>query len=87
VRERGIPFARETKVPLSFEGQDIGYSADMPLLVYGHIPVFCLSVATVAPIHERRLLARLRQAHLSRGYILNFNAPTLANGIRRVSLS
>jgi GxxExxY protein len=87
LRARGIPFTREKKVPLSFAGHQLGYSADMPLVVWDQIPVFCLSVATVAPVHESRLLARLRQAHLSRGFLLNFNAPTLAQGLRRLSLS
>jgi GxxExxY protein len=87
LRERGIPFTREKKVPLIFEGRELGYSADIPLLVCDQIPVFCLSVATVAPVHESRLLARLRQAHFSRGFLLNFNAPTLAQGIRRLSLA
>lgn len=87
LRLRDIPFARAKKVPLSFEGHELGHSAEMPLLVSDRIPVCCLSATSIAPLHESRLLARLRQVHLPYGFVLNFNASTLAKGIRRISCS
>ena len=52
----------------------------------GQVPVFCLSVAALSPLHEARLLARLRQAQWPYGFLLNFNVQTLDQGIRRLSL-
>jgi hypothetical protein len=48
--------------------------------------VFCLSVAALTPLHEALLLARLRQTQWPSGFLLNFNAPTLDRGIRRLTL-
>ena len=83
---RGVSFTRNHPVPLRFEDRELGYAAELPLLLANRVPVFCLSVAALMPLHEARLLARLRQCELPVGFLLNFNAPTLSQGIRRLTL-
>ena len=86
LRMRGVPFARRHSVPLRFEDRELGHAAELPLLLAERVPVFCLSVAALTPLHEARLLARLRQTQLACGFLINFNAPTLSQGIRRLTL-
>ena len=57
---------------------------EIPLFVAGELPVVCLSVAEVTPLHQARLLARLRQGGWRSGLLLNFNVSSLPQGIRRV---
>ena len=83
---RRIRFARRLGVPLQFEGRVLSHHAEIPLFVDGRIPIFCLSVKTLTPLHESRLLARLRQTRNTHGFLLNFNTLTLAQGIRRLTL-
>jgi GxxExxY protein len=83
---RRIPFSRQHRLALRFMGCDLEHSAEVPLLVSGSIPVVCLSVASLTPLHEARLLARLRQGNWPYGFLLNFNTPTLKQGIRRLAL-
>lgn len=83
---RRIPFTRQHRIPLSFEGVTLTRQAEIPLLVADNIPVFCLSVARLTKLHESRLLARMRQARSPHGFLLNFNASTLVQGVRRLTL-
>jgi GxxExxY protein len=81
-----LEFKRQHPLPLSFEGQALGQSVEVPLLVAGRLPVFCLSAATLSRLHEATLLARLRQGAWPCGLLLNFNVPALRDGLRRISL-
>jgi len=83
---RGVAFERVCQVPLRFEDRLLTPCAKVPLVVAGQTPVFCLSVASLTPLHEARLLARLRQTQWPYGFLLNFNASTLDQGIRRLTL-
>lgn len=82
---RRIDFVRKHQVPLHFEGTEILPRAEIPLLVAGQIPVFCLAVAQLTKLNEIRLLARMRQVQSPYGFLLNFNSPILAQGIRRLT--
>jgi GxxExxY protein len=80
-----IPFLRQVQIPLVCDGHPLGQSTEVPLVVGDGVPVQCLSVADLNPLHEARLLARLRQGGWPYGLLLNFNAPTLTRGIRRLT--
>ncbi len=81
-----IPFVRRRLLPLHFDGMELTRSVEVPLLVANQLPVFCLSATTLTKLHESRLLARLRQGKWPCGFLLNFSAPTLAQGIRRLTV-
>ncbi len=83
--ERKIPFTRRHLIPLVCDGQPLGQSSEVSLLVGNSVPVQCLSVAELNALHEARLLARIRQGNWPYGLLLNFNAPTLTRGIRRLT--
>jgi GxxExxY protein len=83
---RGLEYARACQVPLRYEDRQLARCAEVPLVVADQVPVFCLSVAGLTPLHEARLLARLRQGHWPWGFLLNFNVPRLGEGIRRMTL-
>jgi GxxExxY protein len=79
------PFTRQHQVPLFCDGQPLGQSTGISLLVDNCVPVQCLSVAELNALHEARLLARIRQGNWPYGLLLNFNAPTLTRGFRRLT--
>jgi GxxExxY protein len=81
----GLNFARKQQVPLTFGGKTLRHPAEIPLLVDGQVPVFCLSVTELTARHEATLRHRLRQGNFPFGYLLNFNAPTLKQGVRRMT--
>ena len=84
--QRGIPYQRECRLPLSFGGRALRTSVKVPLVVAEQVPVLCLSVNRLTRLHSARLRSRLRQGNWPYGFLLNFNANTLKQGIRRVAL-
>ncbi|MHC1767700.1 MAG: GxxExxY protein [Verrucomicrobiia bacterium] len=81
---RGLAIERCCQVPLWFEDRQLVQCAKVPLVVAGQVPVFCLSVASLTPLHEARLLARLRQTQwpddlrLHPGYFCQRGIPVAA---------
>jgi GxxExxY protein len=81
---RGTRFERLKKLPARFREIEIPEAVEIPLLVAGELPVVCLSVAKLTPLHQARLLGRLRQGGWPSSLLLNFNVPALPQGIQRV---
>ena len=82
---RGHGFERPKQFPITSDGVVLQALAELPLFVGGTTPVYCVSVAALTPLHTARLLGRLRQGGWPYGLLLNFNAPTLVEGVRRVT--
>jgi len=82
----GLPFEREVPLPVVYKGVrlDCGYRLD--LVVEGRVIVELKTVERLLPIHEAQLLTYLRLAQIHTGLLLNFNAPVLRDGIKRMVL-
>jgi GxxExxY protein len=80
---RGIPFEFQRPLPVVYKGiqLDCGYRID--LLVYGEIVIELKAVDALHPIHEAQLLTYLRLGNWKVGLLMNFNAPTLKDGLKR----
>lgn len=80
---RGIPFECEVSLPVSYKGEclDCGYRLDF--LVDGRLVVELKSVEAIDPLHEAQLLTYLKLGGWQVGLLINFNVPTLKDGIRR----
>lgn len=83
MRLRGIPFAVEAPASLSYKGEDIG-EFRIDLLVGEALIVELKAVETLASIHVVQVLSYLEVTGLELGLLLNFNVPTLIQGIKRV---
>ena len=86
LRGRSLNVEIERPVPLLYKGIRIaeGYRAD--LVVDDRILVELKAVDRILPIHEAQLLTYLRLLHREVGLLLNFHAPTLRKGLRRLVL-
>lgn len=51
------------------------------------VPLLILSVDSITPLHEARLRSEIRLAGWQEGVILNFNADSMRDGIRHISLT
>ena len=75
----------EQLVPVIYDGvlqMDHGYRLD--LLVEDEVIVEIKTVETILPVHLAQLLSYLRLTDKRLGLLLNFNAPRLVQGVRRV---
>lgn len=81
---RGVAFARQVPVPVSYKGlplTDCAYRLDF--LVADALVLEIKAVESIEPIHEAQLLTYLRVTGKRVGLLINFNVPLLKNGIRR----
>jgi GxxExxY protein len=80
------PFERKKKIPLLLDGETLSSQAEIPLLAGSDLPVFPLCADTLTPVHTATALARLRQGSWKQSLLLNFHAPTMLQGIKRIVL-
>ena len=80
----GLRATAEVAVPVAFRGieLDCAYRAD--IVVEGKVLLELKSVEALLPIHEAQLLTYLKLSGLRLGYLMNFNARTLRDGLRRL---
>jgi GxxExxY protein len=83
---RAIPFARQSRVQVHYKEQLVG-EARVDLLVAGRLIVELKAVDQIASIHLAQTMSYLKATGLQLALIVNFNAPLLLRGVRRVVLS
>ena len=81
---RGLPFRRQVELPVRYKNVrlECGYKIDV--LVQEIVVVELKAVEALQPVHDAQILTYLKLAQLSVGLLLNFHAPTLKQGLRRV---
>ena len=80
----GHDIERQKSLPVVYKkGQklDVGYRVD--LIVDGELLVELKTVEKIEPVHQAQLLTYLKLTGLRVGLLMNFNAATLRDGIRR----
>ena len=80
---RGLEFKRQLEIPVLYKGLklDCGYKLD--LVVQEEVILELKSVEKLLPVHEAQLLTYLRLAGKKVGLLINFNVPSLTQGIIR----
>ena len=81
---RGLAVKRQQPVCISYAGQKFqeGFRAD--LIVNGAVLIELKSVEALAPVHFKQTLTYLRLLQLPLGFLINFGAPTLREGCKRI---
>jgi len=82
--EAKLRIERQRAVPLVYKGVtvDCAYRAD--LVVEGCVLIEVKAQESLAPIHSRQLQTYLRLGKYPVGLLLNFGAPTMKDGIKRI---
>ena len=78
-----IPFARQVEVPVRYKGRTVGRHR-IDLLVDGRLIVELKAVDVLAAVYTAQVLSYLRATSHPLGLLINFNAPLLRTGIKRV---
>jgi GxxExxY protein len=80
----GVAFETQKALPLVYQGMKIDCAYRVDLVVAKSVIVEVKALEFLAPIHSRQLYTYLRVADCRVGLILNFGAPTMKEGIKRV---
>ncbi len=86
LRLRGIEFCPKYRLPIVYKGQPLEDFLIIDLYFPGKLVVELKAVEKLLPVHEAQLLTYLRLTEVKLGLLLNFNSPTLKDGIKRMVL-
>jgi len=81
---RGIKVESQINVPLDFKGLHIERGLILDLLVENRVIVEVKSVKELHPVHEQQLLTYMKITGKHVGLLINFNAPLIKDGIKRM---
>ena len=84
LEKRGLKVESQVPIPLVYEDVIFENAFRLDHLVEERVIVEYKSVETMAPVHGMRLLTYLRLAKIPVGLLINFGAPTLKEGLRRI---
>lgn len=84
LQRRGLRVERQAAFGFVYEGIDIQRGLRVDLLVEDHVVLALKVVERLVPAHRTQLLTYLRLANLPVGLLLNFGAPTMKDGIKRL---
>lgn len=84
LKHRGFRVRRQQAVKLSFAGMEFNEVFRADLIVNDTIIVELKATARFDPVFARQLLIYLRLLRLPVGLVINFGAPTIKDGVKRV---
>jgi GxxExxY protein len=85
LKKRGLIVERQVAVPLQYDDLrfEEGFRAD--LVIEHQVLVELKSVEVLAPVHSKQVLTYLKLMNCHLGLLINFGAPLLKDGIKRIA--
>jgi GxxExxY protein len=84
LQQRGLVVEREKTISFEYDGIRFENGLRLDLLVEDRVIVELKSVDKLAPIHAKQVLTYLRVLDLRVGLLMNYGAPTVREGLKRV---
>jgi GxxExxY protein len=81
---RGLMVERQKPVPIHYQDVVLDEGFRLDLLVEQRLVVELKSVEELHPVHPKQVLTYLRLMDLPLGLLINFGAPLLKHGLKRV---
>jgi GxxExxY protein len=85
LEKRGLKVARQVPVPIEFDGVrfDEGFRAD--IILEDRLVIEVKFVENFAAVHGKQVLTYLKLLNFRLGLLLNFGAPIIKAGIKRIA--
>ena len=84
LESRGLKIDRQKEVPVVYLGRTLGAPLRLDLIVEDKLIVECKATSQHSQVFEAQLLTYLRVTGLKLGLLVNFGAPLMKDGIRRI---
>ena len=85
VSDAGLSVARQTPIPISYDGVVVDNAFKADLIVEDRLLVELKSTERHAPVHAKQVITYLRLANLPLGLLINFGMATFKSGIQRIA--
>ncbi len=84
IRKSGLSVTTQVSLPIHYDGTVLESGLRVDMLVEKCVIVELKSVETMNPVYEAQLMTYLRLSNIRLGFLMNFGAPHLKNGIKRM---
>ena len=84
LRRQNLRVESERQILFDYKGERIKSRLKLDLVVEGCIIVELKAVERLHPIHQAQVITCLKLTGLPAGLLMNFNAPTLKAGLKRL---
>ena len=81
---RKIPYERQKEIPIEYKGVKLNCGHRLDLLVASTLIVELKAGDQLQPINDAQVLTYLKLTGLKVGLLINFNVPTLKEGLKRL---
>jgi GxxExxY protein len=81
---RGVRFTVARPVPITYKGTRLDLTYRIDLVVEDRVVVEVKAVAAILPVFQAQALTYMRLIECPAGLIINFNAPRLMDGVKRL---
>jgi GxxExxY protein len=83
-QQNQIGFRRQVPSQVAYKAVQLDCAYRIDLVVESHLVLELKTVERLLPIHEAQLPTYLKSGHFKTGLLLNFHAPVLKDGIKRM---
>jgi GxxExxY protein len=82
--KKGLSVQRQVSIPIEFEGEHFDEGFRIDLFIEGKVIIELKSVEKITGAHKKQLLTYLKLTGTKLGYIINFGAELMKDGIVRI---
>jgi len=82
--KRGLSVQRQVSIPIEFEGEHFDEGFRVDLFIEGKVIIELKSVEKITDNHKKQLLTYLKLTNTKLGFLINFGAELMKDGIVRV---
>lgn len=86
LRELGLNFEQQRALPVIYRDLDLECGYRLDFVIEESLILEIKATERLLPVHEAQLLTYLKLSGIRAGLLINFNAQTLKQGIRRLTL-
>ena len=83
IAKKGLHVQRQVSIPIEFEGEHFDEGFRIDIFIEGKVVVELKSVESITAAHKKQLLTYLKLTNRRLGFILNFGAELMKEGIVR----
>jgi len=84
--QRGVPFQKQVVLPVIYDGLEIEAGLRIDLWVDRKLIVELKAVEQMHEVHQAQLMTYMKLTNTRLGLLINFNVPTIKQGIKRIIL-
>jgi GxxExxY protein len=84
LKKCGLYVSEQVLIPIKYDGIILEDHLRLDLLVNDLVIIELKAVEVLHPVHKAQLISYLKLTNLNLGFLINFNVPTLKEGISRI---